>query len=569
MSANAVSLIPGQPSIVRGSPLSEEPGLGPLTIAGYAREVTTRFADREALVFHGPEGVVRWSYDELWERSLEVAKALIAAGAGKDARVGVLLSNRPEYMALVFGVALAGGVTVALNTFSTRPELEYLLQASCVSFLIFEREIAKKDFAVMLAEMEPALATQEPGRLFSARFPFLRRVAVLDEKPRPRAIESYRELLRQGESSSLALVEARAATTNPADVAVLFFSSGSTGLPKGMLHAHRAVALQWWRWPSMLKLDDKVRCWTANGFFWSGNFSLQFGSAFTSGGTAVLQSTFDAEAALDLFEAERVTFPVFSVHQQARMAAAANFDEVDLSSLRYLDDRSPLNRHPTVSARWRQPSAFGTTETLTACTVFPASTSQDSRPGFGMPLGGNTLKIVSPETGAVVPRGQRGEIAVKGPTLMLGYLGKTADEVFDAEGFYRTGDGGYVDDDGWLYFEGRLSDIIKTGGANVSPLEIDAAIRTFPGVKITQTVGLPHETLGEIVVSCIVAHEGASPNETSLRDHLKARLASYKLPRRILFLREDEVPMTGSDKVKAGKLRELASERLGAARDVR
>ena len=116
-------------SLVRGSPLDEEPGLGALTIAGYARAVTSRFGDREALVMHGRAGRVSWSYAELWERSVEVAKALIAAGAGKDARIGVLMTNRPEYLASVFGVALAGGVTVSLSTFSTPVELEYLLQA--------------------------------------------------------------------------------------------------------------------------------------------------------------------------------------------------------------------------------------------------------------------------------------------------------------------------------------------------------------------------------------------------------------------------------------------------------
>lgn len=559
------SAAPANLSIVHGIPLSEEQGLGALTIGGYAREVTTRYAERQALVFHGRDGVVRWSYAELWQRSLEVAKALIAAGVDKDTRVGVLLTNRPEYMSLVFGVALAGGVSVPLNTFSTRPELEALLRASNVSLLVFERQVASKDFAVMLSELEPQLSAVDPGRLTSRTFPFLRRVIVMDDgQPRPPAMESYASFLRGGDAVDAERVEARMASAKPSDTAVLFFSSGSTGLPKGMVHAHRAITLQWWRWPSLLGVNDDVRCWTANGFFWSGNFSLQFGSSFTSGGTAVLQAFFEPEEALELFQAERVTIPFFSPHQQARLAAAHNFSKVDLSSLRYVDDRSPLMKHPTIKARWRQPSSYGTTETLTGCTIHPASKPEEARDGYGLPLPGNTLKIVDPATGAVLPRGQRGEIAVKGPTLMLGYLGKTADESFDADGYYRTGDGGYVDETGWLYFEGRLSDIIKFNGALVSPLEVDAAIRTYPGVKITQTVGLAHTVLGEIVVACVVPHAGATLEEARLREHLKERLASYKIPRRILFLRDDEVSMTGSDKVKAGSLRELAAQRLRA-----
>jgi len=550
-------------SIVHGIPLHEEKGLGPLTIGGYAREVTTRHAEREALVFHGREGVVRWTYAQLWQRSLEVATALIAAGIDKDTRVGVLITNRPEYMSLVFGVALAGGVTVPLNTFSTRPELEALLKASNVSLLVFERQVANKDFAAILSELEPQLIAAEPRALVSRELPFLRRVIMLDDgHARPRAVESFADFLRAGEAVDPARVEARQAAAKPSDVAVLFFSSGSTGLPKGMVHGHRAITLQWWRWPRLLGVADDVRCWTANGFFWSGNFSLQFGTSFTSGGTAVLQSTFDPEESLSLFEAERVTIPFFSPHQQARLAAASNFAKVDLSSLRYLDDRSPLMKHPKVKARWRQPSSYGTTETLTGCTIHPASDPAEARPGYGLPLPGNTLKIIDPASGAVLPRGEHGEIAVKGPTLMLGYLGKTADESFDADGYYRTNDGGYVDESGWLYFEGRLSDIIKCGGALVSPLEVDAAIRTYPGVKITQTIGLTHRTLGEIVVACLVPHKDTTLDEPTLREHLKQRLASYKIPRRFLFLRDEDVAMTGSDKVKAGLLRTLAAERL-------
>src|SRR5262245_29602091 len=137
-------------SILQGGPLSEEPGLGALTLPAYLREVTTRFAPREAVVMHHPDGSVeRWSYAELWDR------ALVACGAGKDSRVGVLMTNRPEWLSSVFGAGLAGGVAAALSTFSTPAELEHLLQASGVSILLFEGRLLKKDFAAILAELEP------------------------------------------------------------------------------------------------------------------------------------------------------------------------------------------------------------------------------------------------------------------------------------------------------------------------------------------------------------------------------------------------------------------------------
>jgi fatty-acyl-CoA synthase len=536
--------VPDDASIARGIPLDLEPGLGALHIPGYLREIRDRYGSREALVCRTLTGVVRWSYAELWERSLEVARALVACGVGKGTRVGILMTNRPEHLAAAFGTALAGGVIVPLNTFSTAAELLHLLQASCVGVLLFERHIAKKDFAAILGELEPA------------RLPFLQRLASLDTWP---------EFLRQGDATPAAQVEARTASVTPADVGALFFSSGTTSRPKGILHSQRAVALQWWRWPRVMSVAGEIRSWTANGFFWSGNFSMVIGSALSSGGAVVLQPVFDPEEALRLMQAERVSMPFAWPHQWAKLEEAANWRTVDLRSVRYVDAATPLARHPSVATSFRLPPSFGTTETLTICTSSPPREGSEPPGSSGEPLPGNTLKIVDPVTGALVRRGERGEIAVKGPTLMLGYVGLTSDETFDADGFFHTGDGGYLDETGWLFWEGRLTDVIKTGGANVSPREIDEVLATHPSVERVQTVGVPHETLGEMVVSCIVPHAGAAIDEGAIRDFARERLASYKVPRRILVLREDELEKTGSDKVKAGALRDLAASRLAVS----
>lgn len=561
-------------SLVFGAHLSDESGLGALTIAGYAREVTLRFADREAVVMHAPHGRVSWTYGELWERSMEVARALIAAGVQKDTRVGILMTNRPEYLSALFGVALAGGVTVALSTFSTPSELEYLLQVSATAVLLFDRQVLKRDFAAMLGELEPQLMAAAPGTFDSPKFPFLRRVVALDSvtadsgaaAPDGRAIESWAAFLDGAKSVSAEAVEARSKTTHPADIGALFFSSGTTALPKGILHAQRALAIQWWRWPRMMDVDAAnfpVRCWTGNGFFWSGNVSMVLGNALTTGGAVILQPLFAADEALDLMQSERVSFPIGRPHQWARLESSEKWASADLSSLHYVTYGTTLLNHPTVHTDWQIRPAFGTTETLTINTCVEANTAEeDYRGSYGFPLPGNTLKIVDPDTGAVLPRGQRGEIGIKGPTLMLGYIGKTLEESFDSEGFFRTGDGGYVDEAGRLFWEGRLTEIIKTGGANVSPAEIDAVIATFPGVKLTQTLGVPHETLSEMVVSCIVPQEAQALDAETLRDFLKARLASFKVPREVLFFREEEFAVTGSGKIKFKTLRDVAVKRL-------
>ncbi|MBX7433834.1 AMP-binding protein [Mycobacterium sp. Y57] len=551
-------------SLVSGPPLAEEPGLGSLTLPGFLREVTQMYGDREAIAFPAGGGVTRWTYRQLWDRAVEVARALRACGVGKGTRVGVLMTNRPEWLSAVFGVAIAGGVATTLSTFSTGPELEYLLQSSCASVLLFERSVLKKDFAAVLTDLEPAIAGSAVGTLQSAKFPYLRRLAMIGEAAP--GIDTWEEFLARGAGEPPGLVEATAAAVQPSDPGVLFFSSGSTSKPKGILSAHRGVCIQMWRFRRLYRFgpEDHVRCWSANGFFWSGNFAMSLGSTLAAGGSLVLQRTFVAEEALELMAAERVNFPFAWPHQWGQLESAPNWEQVDLSSIRFVDVKTPVARHPTVSTTWCEPGhAYGNTETFTITTNYPANTPAEVHAeSSGVPLPGVTLKIADPLTGAIVGRGGSGEICVKGPTLMLGYIGTPLDETLDADGFLCTGDGGYLDADGRLYWEGRLTDVIKTGGANVSPREVDECLIQHTGIKVAQTVGVPHETLGEVVVSCVVPHRGVTLQAGEIRAFLSERLASYKVPRHVLFFRDDEIALTGNAKIKSGDLRKLAAERL-------
>ncbi len=552
-----------EPAIARGMPLEEEPGLGALTLPGFLREVCDRYAEREALVIHHPDGTPeRWTYAELWERAMAVARALVACGAGKDSRIGVLMTNRLEWVASFFGVGLAGGTAVGLSTFSTPAELEHLLKASGVSIVMFERHVLAKDFAAILGDLEPQIATAAPGRLASARFPFLRRLAMVDGESPGGAIESWSDFLAHGAAVPDELVAARAAAVRPSDPAVLFFSSGSTGKPKGILSAHRGVNIQSWRWVRIYALDRPMRSWSPNGLFWSGNFSISLGGTFAGGGTLVLQRVFDPAAAIRLMEAERVNFPYCWPHQWAQLEAEPAWADADLSGFHYIDGEVMLKKAQKSIARFRlDPRAsYGSTETFTISTCFSVDTPREVWEGTsGEPLPGNTVKIVDPLTGATLKRGETGEIAVKGPTLMLGYIGVPNDEALDAEGFYRAGDGGYIDERGRLVFQGRINDIIKTGGANVSPVEVDWALASCPGVKVCKTTGVPHETLGEMVVTLVAAEPGHPLAGEDVIAFLRAKLASYKVPRKVIFVTEEELNLTGTAKIKPAEARALAA----------
>ncbi len=544
------------PAIISGPPLSEEEGIGELTLSGWFRTICEQGGDAEALVFY--EGGlasgerISWSYTNLWEHACDVARALIASGIGKGTRVGILMTNRPEFISAAFGTALAGGVATTISTFSTAAELEYLLQISGVSVLLLERQVLKRDFAQTVADFD------------RAGLPFLAHVASIGGGE---GATDWQAFLANGIAVPQSEVNARAATNTPADPGALFFSSGSTARPKGILSSHRGVTLQLWRWPHWYQAEPgTLRVWPANSFSWSGNFGMCLGGALTRGGSIVLQATFDPEEALSLMEREKVTFLNAWPHQWGQLVGAKNWLDVDLSSMIYMDAKSPIAAHPTINTSWREPyAAYGNTETFTLSSTFPANTPEDVIGGsHGVPCHGNSFKIVAPLTGETLPRGERGEICVKGPTMMIGYLGIPLDETLDSEGFLRTGDGGWFDPEGRLHWEGRLNDIIKTGGANVSPIEIDTVMKTMPGVKAVQSVGVPHDLLGELVVACVVPHDGAGLSEADVQAYAKQTLASYKVPRRVLFFAEEELELTGSSKIKTADLRKMAAERLEA-----
>jgi fatty-acyl-CoA synthase len=341
----SASRMPKGLSVAHGIPLSEESGIGALTLGAFLREVAGRYAANEAAVMHMGGGVECWTYADLLARSIEVARALVACGVTKGTRVGIIATNRLEFLSTFFGTALTGGIAAPISTFSTTHELEQVLQLACCSVLLTERQVLKKDFVAMLEEIEPTFAGSMP--VASTKLPFLRHVALIGSDERKGAIEAWSTFLARGDGISQALVEARADAVTPSDPAALFFSSGSTGKPKGILSTQRGICLQLWRWPRWLDLREAPRAWSANGFFWSGNFAMALGSTLSAGGSLILQRWFDADEALTLMEKERASVLFAWPHQRAQLAAADGFLGADLSSLKYVDASSQVAQHPS------------------------------------------------------------------------------------------------------------------------------------------------------------------------------------------------------------------------------
>ena len=543
--------------------LSWQPDPERLTLGRFLDDVAARHAERVALRAWEPDEAA-WktlSFEELQTEARRVAKGLVAAGVVKGARVAVLMPNRPEWVVCAFAASLVGAVLVPINTFATPQELDYILRHSDASVLILQSRMLKNDFAGDLCARHPGIAEAEPGRIRLPALPQLRRVICLNGKS---DFESLADLVAGGADISDALLEAIGEEVVPSDDGILIYT---TAHPKGVLHMQRAAVIQSWRFGESMDIGSEDRVLTAQPFFWTAGICMSLGSSLAGGATLVLEQHFDAARYLELIEQERITTLHAWPHQEKALAEHPDAKTRDITSLRKVEFSSPMAALAGLEKdEWGTYGSYGLSETFTICSSLPARTEAALRSGTsGLPLPGMTLKIVDSETGADLPEpGRKGEIAVKGATFMRGYYKVEPERYLDENGFFQTQDGGHFDEDGYLHWSGRLSNLIKTGGANVSPLEIQAACESHPAVRVAQALGIPHPVLGEAIVLCVVVRADQVLDEATLRAHLREQLAAYKRPRVILFYAADELEYTSNQKVQVQPLKEKTLARMAA-----
>jgi acyl-CoA synthetase (AMP-forming)/AMP-acid ligase II len=538
-----------------GPPLATAEGVGAITIGGFTEEVCARYAPNEALVFDDPlraDATVRWTYADLRHEARRVAKAVLAAGLGKGARVGVLMGNRPEAVAALLGAPMTGAVAVPLSTFSPLPELEYLVRHADVSILLTQTELLGRRLI------------HEVATLHRGRFPFLQRVAAVGDT-------SWDEFLDGGDAVDDAQLDERIAEIHESDHGLIIYSSGTTDKPKGMLHTNRGPTLQFWFQRRYFGRDEKTRLWTALPIFWSAGFITAMGASLAGGSCWVMQETFEPGDALRLMARERVTEPYSLPHQTAAITEHPDWSTTDLSSLVKVYGKSAFARHPTVEGdtSWQMTVSYGLSETNTAVMGHAWDAGREAvKHSMGRLLPGYELRIVDPETGRTLDAYEDGEFAIRGPTLMDHYVKVNRDDCFDADGFFHTGDAGYYDDEGLVHFTGRRTEMIKTGGANVSPAELEVQLRACEPVKLARVVGVPDPRLDQIVVLAVTLKEGAQATEDDIRSFLRQRVAPYKVPKKVLFFEDGEIPMTGSEtKVRDPELLALVEAKLSSERN--
>ena len=515
------------------------------TIPDLIDELARRVPEREALVGSGQ----RYTYRELRAEVRRIARGLAALGVRRGDKVAILMGNRPEWLIADFAIALLGGVMVGVNTWATARELEYVLGHSDTRFLITVDRFLKYDYCALLKELEP----------HRARLPLLERIVGVGDKL-PDGWLRYADLASLGAPVPEAAIDAAQRAVAPDDVVYLLYTSGSTSLPKGVQLQHYALIENMWQIGERQRVTEHDRLWLAVSLFWGLGCENALFNVLTHAGCVVLQEHFDAGEALALIERERCTLFYGTPNMAQALYEHPDRANRDLSSLRggaTIGTPEQIMRVVELGAR-EICNIYGLTETYGNCNVADAADPLEKRlASVGRPLGGVDQRIVEPDTGRVLPPGELGEIRVKG-YVTCGYYkdpARTA-ESFDELGYFRTGDLGVVDADGNLHFRGRIKEMVKTGGINVAPVEVEEILLAHPSVHLAFVTGVPDPTRDEALAAVVVLKQGAVVSEADLLAHCREALAAYKIPRLVRFVTESALPLTTTGKVQKNRIAE-------------
>jgi fatty-acyl-CoA synthase len=532
------------------------------TVGALLAHLAQTIPQQEAVIFP-PQ---RLTYAALYAQATAVAGGLWRVGIRHGEPVALLVSNRPEWITTALGCALIGAPVVAISTWSRRVELEYVLDHSQAVALVALDGFLGADYQALLNEIAPQVAQCPPGQIDAARLPALRELIVLGQPALP-AARHFDEVVALGRRMDPAVVHAASARVQPMDILYVLYTSGSTARPKGVTLTHAGCLENGFNIGERQHLTCADRLWLAVPLFWSFAAANALMALITHGGTIVLQERFDADAAIRLIAAERCTVYYGMSHMAQAMLKAPAWEHYDTRSLRTgLTIGTPEEIALTMHELGVREicNVYGATETYGNATVTDASEPEALRlHSQGKPLPGMQLRIVHPDTQEVLPAGEVGEIRVAG-YVTPGYYRdpENNDRAFDTEGYFCTGDLGMLDAEGRLHFCGRLKDLIKSGGINISPLEVETYLMTSPKVQYAAVVGLPDAMKGEVPVAAVALCDGEVATPEEIRGYCRGHIASYKIPAHVVFLHPDEFPRTSTGKVQKTGLGEVIAARL-------
>jgi fatty-acyl-CoA synthase len=520
--------------------------------------------DELAAARPGAEAVVsrgeRLTYAVLRDRVDTLARALLALGVNRGDRVALLLPNRPEWLVTALAAARLGAMTAAISTFSAPREIAWALEHAQPRVLVTMEAFRGRAFLGPVYDLCPELARAAPGRLRSERLPGLRAVITIDER-RHDGAHRWDDAMALAASVRAGALTAAAAAVRPTDPCYVLYTSGSTATPKGVVLTHGGIVANGFAIGERQRLGPADRLWLSVPLFWSFGSANALPAILTHGGTIVLQESFEPGEALALLDQERCTVYYGMVNMARAMLEHPDRPRRPLAAMRTgLTIGLPEDLQLTMEAvNARQLcNVYGATETYGNCAVTDAHDALDLRlTTQGRPLPGMEIRVVEPASDRPLPAGEVGELRVRGHVTPGYYRNpEQTRAAFDHDGFFVTGDLGLLGEDGRVRFRGRLKELIKTSGANVAPLEVEAILMMHPAVKQAYVVGVPDRDRGEVGVAAVELHGNATATAETLTAFCRERLASYKVPARIVFRTAEQFPRTATGKVQKPRLRE-------------
>jgi fatty-acyl-CoA synthase len=532
------------------------------TIGSFVDERARRHGDREAVVFEGR----RVTFADLARDVDTVARGLVHLGVAPGDRVALWMTNRLEWIHAALAVMRIGAVLLPVNTRFRTEDAGYVLGQSDASTLIVGARSGSVDYLAMVRQLVPGLgATGDRGR--DTTLPELRHVVVLGDGDVGPGAVPWPALLDGGARVGVDALRARVGAVDPDATVLLMYTSGTTGFPKGVMHRHTLVRNVVDRAYRMaITPDDTILNYLP--LFHMFGFSEGLLMSMMTGARQIVTETFDPAESLGLIETERATIlHGFDTHYKDLLEAQRRRPR-DVSSVRTGIAAAGMSSSLSIAREARAVfgqllSGYGMTEMLAGAALSALdSTEEQCTEASGYPAPGYEIRVIDPDTGRERPTGVPGEIVVRGPMVMQGYYRKPEDtaRTIDGEGWLHSGDMGLMRADGHLRFMGRYKDMLKIGGENVDPMEVEAYLMTHPAMSLVAVVALPDARLSEVPVAFVRLEPGHRLTEGETIDYCRGKIASFKTPRHVVFI--DDFPMTSSGKIQKVKLRDDARRRF-------
>ena len=518
----------------------------------FLRQIAREYGNKELIVLNDQ----RLRYKELEEQSRALAKGLLASGVSKGTRVGIWMPNGPDFVVTYAAITRIGAIAIPFNTFYKPKELAFVLRHADIQVMLMVPSFLNNHYIERLEQAVPGLADQESGELFVRDFPYLRQVYLFnqDAGSQPRWAKRHDDFLVAADRNNRiddSYLEAVESQVVPADAMVIIYSSGSTSDPKGAIHSHGTVIRHSFNLNSRRDLASDDRLFSPMPFFWVGGLVFTLFCVMHKGACLICEDMFEPGKTLELLEREKVTSVTGWPHYGKAMSDHPDFKMRDLSRIRAGNIYAIMPEGVRPKDPELRSNGLGMTETCSphSLDMMTRDLPEHLRGSYGRALEGIEHRIVDPETGQVLGPNQHGELLVRGYNLMQGLYKVEREDTFDKDGFYHTDDGCYLNEDGVLFFKGRIGEMIKTGGANVTPREVEVALECQPEVQAAFVVGLPDPVRGQKVAAAVVLNAGSAVSADTLKARLKQDLSAYKIPQYFVFKQKSELPFTDSGKI--------------------